>query len=63
MHIEDGPMAGYLTMVKQLSRTDDNYRKQVDELIQIDCRITKQHIATQLGVWKNRVSLIIDELE
>jgi transposase len=44
---------------RPVSVTDDKHQKQVDELINHDCRITQNQIAGRLGMSKERVGYII----
>lgn len=45
-----------------ISVTDEKHRKRVNDLLQSDRRITRQRIAIQLSVSKERVGHIIERL-
>lgn len=47
---------------RPITASDDNRRKLVDDLIQNDRRITQQRIANQIGISKERVGFIIEQL-
>lgn len=55
--IEDKPRTG-----RSVSATDEKHQKQVDELIQNNRRITQCSIAVQVGISKERVGYIIEQL-
>lgn len=48
---------------RPITVTDDEHRKLVDDLIQNDRRITQQRIANHIGIAKERVCFIIEQLE
>lgn len=47
---------------RPITATDDNHRKCVDDLIQNDRRITQKRIANHIGISKERVGFIIEQL-
>ncbi|PNF41869.1 hypothetical protein B7P43_G15792, partial [Cryptotermes secundus] len=47
---------------RPITATDDNDRKLVDDLIQNDGRITQKRIANHIGISKERVGFIIEQL-
>jgi DNA-binding Lrp family transcriptional regulator len=47
---------------KEITATDDNHRKLVDDLFQNDRRITQKRIANHIGISNERVGFIIEQL-
>lgn len=47
---------------RPITATDDKHRKLVDDLIQNDRRITQKRIANHIGISKERVGFIIEQL-
>jgi len=56
-NIDDEPRTG-----RPASATDEKHQLKVDELIQSDRRITQQYIANSVGISKERVGYIINQL-
>lgn len=55
--IVDEPRSG-----RPITATDDKHRKLVDDFIQNDRRITQKRIANHIGISKERVGFIIEQL-